>query len=87
MEITDSYIYEYVCVCWGAVGLSQLSLKWNSNLSVEVVGGPPGGNLQEGSPLSCWEERGWEDPRKADTGCLSPTERTLPWEEQAMLVA
>lgn len=81
MEIIDLYIYEYVCVCWGVVGLFQLSLKWNSNLFVEVVGGLLGGNLQEGFFFFCWEERGWEDFRKVDTGCLSFIERTFLWEE------
>ena len=68
MEITESYMH--VCVCTrvlaGEVGMSELSLKWNSNMSVEVVGGPLGGDLQEGFPTPPWEGRGM----KSDMACV-----------------
>lgn len=75
MEITESCVC--VCACaharvhWEAVGMFPLSLKWNSDMSVEVVEAPHGGDLQDG-------EEGMGRPRDIRHGLhLSPIEGRL----------
>lgn len=72
MEITESYEHVCVrvcvcaCVCLRPVGMSELSLKWNLNMSVE------------GSPTPHWEGRGMGGPHKVRCRlCLSSVERRL----------
>lgn len=72
MEITESYEHVCVrvcvcaCVCLRPVGMSERSLKWNLNMSVE------------GSPTPHWEGRGIRGPHEVRHRlCLSSVEMRL----------
>lgn len=61
-----------MCVCTrvlvGEVGMSELSLKWNSNVC-RSGGRPLGGDLQEGFPTPHWEGRGMNQTWPVSYSC------------------